>query len=68
MKRLFAFVLGLFGIGIVSADYGMMGPWMMGSGYYGYGMMGWGALIYLLVVINLVFLAIYLYKKIWNKK
>lgn len=63
MKRLLVFMFGVFGINMISADYGMMG-----SGYT-YGMMGsWGILFYLLVLVNLVLLAIYLYKKIWNKK
>lgn len=67
MKKLLMFLFGIFGIGMSSADVGS-GYGMMGTS--GTGMMYWGfigGLIYFLVIINLVFLALYLYKKIWEK-
>ncbi len=67
----FALVFILISINLVSADigdYGWMGQMMYGSS--GTGMMGgvFGGLIYLLIIVNLILLAIFLYKKIRGMK
>ena len=76
MKKILCSLLGLSFVNFVSAgtlDWTNMGPGMMYGSGAGYGMMGagtgmLGGLLYILIVVNLVFLAIFLYKKIWGNK
>ncbi len=61
----------LVSVNLVSADtgdYGWMGQMMYGPS--GSGMMGgiFGGLMYLLIIVNLILLAIFLYKKVRNMK
>lgn len=72
-NKILGLFIGLASLSFVVAEegYGMMGAEMLyGSGSYGMmgaGMGFFGGLTYLLVTVNLVFLAIFLYKKIWRK-
>jgi len=62
-NKILGSILGILSISLVSANaFGMMDE----TGIYR--MSFFSGLIYLLVVINLGFLAIYLSEKIWGKK
>ncbi len=68
---LLSFAFAIISMSLASADtgdYGWMGQMMYGSS--GTGMMGGviGSLIYLLIIVNLILLAIFLYKKIRGMK
>ena len=70
MNKLLFLLFGIFFVGFVSAevyDWENMGPSMMYN-MYGMGFGFFGVVLYLLVITNLVFLAIFLYKKNWVRQ